>query len=377
MKVALVGASGFIGARMVEMGVLEGLFDLVPVVRSFSSLAALARFELPWKVCDPLDAEALARAFEGCSFVVHAALGDSTQIVRMAESIYRGAERAGIQRLVVLSSASVHGQAPAIGTDETTPLHERHTLSYSNAKVRAERVLTCLARTGSVELVQLRPSIVFGPKSRWVVDCVSSLLDGSATFIDDGGGICNSIYVDNLIHAIHVALKRPEISGKVFLVRDAELVTWRDFYAVLAGALNVDLQNVHRIQPPVFVRTMKERVGDLVATRGVQAFLPFIPRSTKELAKRCLANLSLPRPPNPWCLPGPPSPRITEELSRFQQCVWHMPTRNSTEVLGYRPPVSFAEGMRRTFAWLRHVGYPIPENPPVNYTATSTGLCRL
>ena len=101
MKIALVGASGFVGTRLLEQWHLGGAFEVVPVVRSYSSLAVMARFELPWAVCDPMDPVALASAFQGCDAVVHAAIGDPGQIVAMAESIYRAAEAARVRRLVV------------------------------------------------------------------------------------------------------------------------------------------------------------------------------------------------------------------------------------------------------------------------------------
>ncbi len=48
MKIAIVGASGFIGMRLLERLVLGREAEVVPVVRAFSSLAVLARFaQLP------------------------------------------------------------------------------------------------------------------------------------------------------------------------------------------------------------------------------------------------------------------------------------------------------------------------------------------
>ena len=71
MKIAIVGASGFIGLRAVEWFTLGGRAEVRPVVRSFSSLAVLARQELDWRVADPLDARALAGAIEGCDAVLY------------------------------------------------------------------------------------------------------------------------------------------------------------------------------------------------------------------------------------------------------------------------------------------------------------------
>jgi len=361
MKIALVGASGFVGTRMMEKWLLEGSFEVVPVVRSYSSLAVMARFDLPWQVCNVMDPAALAKAFEGCDAVVHAAIGDPGQIERMAESIYRAAETARVRRLVVLSSASVHGQAPPPSTDETSPLHERHAMAYNTAKVRAERILNRLSASGTVEVSMLRPSVVYGPRSRWITDTARQLLDGSACLIRGGEAICNGIYVDNLIQAVELALTVPQAAGEVFLVGDAELVTWRAFYQCIADALGVGMETVRSIEPPTFARPLKERVGAITSLPVTQKLLPLIPSKLKRLTKVVLANWQETPAGNAWTLPSlATSCATTEELSLLQQCEWRLPMQKAQTVLGYQPGVPFNEAMRRSLAWLKFTGCPVP-----------------
>jgi nucleoside-diphosphate-sugar epimerase len=358
-KIALIGASGFVGTRLVEQWTLTGAFEVVPIVRSNSSLAVLARFELPWQVCDLFDVPALARAMEGCDAVVHAAIGDAGQIEQMAQSIYQAAELAHIRRLVVLSSASVHGQAPAPGTDETSPLHERHSMAYNTAKVRAEKALHRLSANGSVEVVLLRPSVVYGPRSRWIADTARQLLDGTACLIRDGSAYCNGIYIDNLIHAIDLALTVPQAAGETFLVGDPTPMTWRGFYQQIADALGVGMETVGSIEPPAFPRSLKAKVTDFTARPAVQKILPLIPGKLKRLTKLLLANWSEPPVENAWRLPSPQPFTTTEELTLLQQCQWQLPQQKAEKILGYRPQVSSAEGMRRSLQWLKFAGYPV------------------
>ncbi|MBK8475413.1 MAG: NAD(P)-dependent oxidoreductase [Opitutaceae bacterium] len=168
MRIAIIGASGFVGLRLVERLHLEGRAEVVPIAHAYRSLAVLARFALPWKVADATDTDALAEALKGCDAVVHAALGNAPQIVAMAEALYPAAERAGIKRIVALSSAAVHSLTPVPGTDENTPILTAQKSEYNVAKARAELLLTRARRKGRVELVQLRPSIIHGPRSRLV-----------------------------------------------------------------------------------------------------------------------------------------------------------------------------------------------------------------
>ncbi len=359
MKVAVVGASGFVGTRLVEHLVLGRVAEVVPVVRSFSSLAVVARFELPWKVCDVMDPISLATAFAGCDAVVHAALGDPGQIVKMAGSVYTAAEKAGVKRLVALSSAAVHGLNPPPGTDERTPIHGRQSMDYNNAKVRAEQVLRKSRELGKVELVLLRPSIVYGARSRLFPSVVEKLISGTAFLINDGQGICNGIYVDNLIEAICLALFCDKADGEAFLVGDADTVAWREIYACLADALGIRLDSVHRVIAPTFRKSFKERVESFVATPLAQSILPAIPGEAKRLTKVVLGALKRPMPPNAWTLPEPPAAQIDEEMTALQQCVWKYPNEKAVKLMGFQPPVSFQEGMRRTIAWMEFAGYPL------------------
>jgi uncharacterized protein YbjT (DUF2867 family) len=138
---AILGASGFVGSRIVEMFHLGGLADVRPVARSMGSLARLSRFNLDWRLADALDQEALLKAFTGCETVIHANAGDPATIRDSVTPVYRAAINAGVRRLIYLSSAAVHGQAPLPGTDEESPLIRRQPIAYNSAKAWAERRL--------------------------------------------------------------------------------------------------------------------------------------------------------------------------------------------------------------------------------------------
>ena len=227
IKIAVLGANGFIGTRVVEIFALSHMAEVIPVVRDYAGLARSSRFDLEGRVANAFDEQALVSAFQGCDVVVHAVAGDIKTILGTLAPVYHAAQKARVRRLVYLSSGSVHGQAPQPGTDESSALSTRQDLPYNNAKVRAEQTLTRLRNQGDVELIILRPGIVFGPRSSWVTHFADDLLAGKAALLNRGRGICNSIYVDNLVHAIYLAATQPQIDQEVFLLGDQECVTWQ------------------------------------------------------------------------------------------------------------------------------------------------------
>ncbi len=352
MKIAIVGASGFIGLRAVEWFTLGGRAEVRAVVRGFSSLAVLARQELDWRVADPLDAGALAEAVQGCDVVLHAAIGDPDQIERMAESAVVACRAARVGRLVWLSSASVHGQAPASGTDETAELRDDHPFPYANAKVRAERTLVA-AR--DLPIVRLRPGVVHGPRSRWIADVAREVRRGVAWLVEGGRGVCNSIYVDNLLEAVRLACSAPGAPGEAFLISDAEKVAWRDFLLPIAeagGGGEHSFREVaarelpgHGAPPPPLQKLVSTELGRSLALR--------VPDRAKRLVKSLAASWPDPvTPRGAWSLPDPPAVQVTAEVGELMMARWKLPNTKAASLLGYQAPVPFAEGLRRGLAWL-------------------------
>ena len=353
-RLAIIGASGFIGLRATEILGADPNFIVVPVVRSPSSLAVLARQPLDWRITSFLDATALDQALRNCTVCIHAAIGDATQIMRMAEVTYRACAAAGVRRLIWLSSASVHGQNCAPGTDESTPLHDHHPLTYNNAKVRAEWTLQKLERDGRVEVVRLRPAIVFGPRSRWIADAAGEIRQGRAAWLNGGRGICNSLYVDNLVEAIRLAVVAARAPGEAFLLGDAETVTWRDFLLPIATHLGADDSAFADLPFPPVVPERANRLAALTLSPLYRRAGDLIPSRIKRLVKGMKRVWPEPSPAaSAWTLRSSHvAPRLTLEHALLQQCEWKLPHARAAERLGYAPRISFAEGMRRSLAWL-------------------------
>lgn len=303
-------------------------------------------------MADVCDVYALRDAMTGCDCMVHAALGSDDVITGSVAPVYAAAEAVGIRRLIYMSSGSVHGQSPAPGTDESSPLSARQASSYNNAKVRAERRLRRLRDRGTVELVILRPTIVFGPGSRWVFDFADQLRDGRAYVVDGAQGVCNSIYVDNLSYAVMLALTAPSIDGEAFLLGDQEVVQWRDLFRPIAAADGVDFDSVPTLSPASAPQpTWKQRY--------VGPALHLMPREIKDAVKDAVRRL---RPPvsshqSPVASPGPrrvlQAADVPAEIAALQRCQWRLPHDKAARMLGYVPPVSFADGCRRSVEWLR------------------------
>lgn len=359
MTVAVIGAGGFIGSRAVEILHLRQLAKVKPVVRTFASLARVSRFDLDARVADARDKAAMQQALDGCDVVVHSVLGDPPVITGTVAPVYEAAQAAGVKRLVYLSSIAVHGLAPPPGTDERSPLSLSQPLAYSRAKIRAEQKLLRLREKGSVEVVILRPGIVFGPRSRWTADLADQLLQRTACLVDDGQGICNTTYVDNLVEAIFLAATADGVDGHAFLIGDRETVTWAEFYAPVAAALGIDLKEIPRADVTGEAPDLRELAGRIRASSPFQSLALFVPARLKRALKAGIKSLIAPPPVSEWARPEVAAPTVSKEMALLQRCRYKVPSSKAESMLGYKARVSFAEGCRRSIGWLAFAGYPV------------------
>jgi nucleoside-diphosphate-sugar epimerase len=355
LRVAVVGANGFIGSRLVEQLHLEERADVVPVVRRPAAAASALRFGVRCRVVDALDEHELARAFAGCDAVVHAGAGDRRFVTQSPARVVRAAAQAGASTVVYLSSMAVHGWHPPAGTDETTPFPRRHPIPYNGWKARAERVLQRACRESGTRFVILRPGIVYGPRSQWIAGFARAVVEDSAYVVAGGRGVCNAIYVDNLAHAVDLALQREETAGETFLIADDDAVTWRMLYEPVCRALGRSWDVVADLPPRAPRPTPREHLlalRDDTAARIVLDRLPWALRKPiRRLAVRPLAEeLSHDVPRRPAL-----------ETSILQTCGYRFPTTKARRMLGFEPPIAFDEACRRTVAWLGFAGYPVAD----------------
>lgn len=233
--VAVTGAAGFIGARLVEHLILTSGARVRAVVRTFGSLARLSELpqeRLSFHAADIADAAAVDAAIGDADVIVHCAFGSRGEpgeqwrdTVQGARSIAEAAARSSA-RLVHVSTAAVLDPGPAPVLSDDSPKVSAEYPSYEHAKLEAEQILleACPAS------VALRPTVVYGPWGRdWTALPLRRLEAGEAGLPGGPGyGPSNALYVDDLVGAI-VSACESSCSGPILIAGD-ERVEWGLFY---------------------------------------------------------------------------------------------------------------------------------------------------
>jgi nucleoside-diphosphate-sugar epimerase/predicted dehydrogenase len=251
-RVCITGATGFIGAHLVERLGQTGQHQMVAPVRSYRTCAPIARFPVIMPRCDLLDYNQVRAAVADARFVFHLAYGrDGPQPERVTiegtRNVVEAAIAAGSEAVVVLSTIYVFGQ-PAGEVDEAWPYHPIGGV-YGTSKALMER--WCLRRAQSsprTRIVVLCPSCVYGPAGdAYTALPVRLARDAGFCWIDDGRGAANYTYVENLVDAMLLGATAAEAHGRRFIINDGT-GTWRSFLGQLLGDLAENLPTFTRAQ---------------------------------------------------------------------------------------------------------------------------------
>lgn len=250
-RILVTGATGFVGRAVVDRLVRDG----VPVTAAVRRETRTSIGHLEVSVGDLGPGTDWSAALKGCDAVVHCAARvhvmndasvDPIAAYRSANvegsvALARQAAAAGVRRFIFISSIKVNGEGTALGapyraTDRPAPADP-----YGVSKCEAERELQALALSGAIELVIIRPPLVYGPgvkanflsMARWIARGVPLPLGGV------NANRRSFVALANLVDLVVRCLEHPDAVGQVFLVSDDEDLSTSELLRRTARALGV------------------------------------------------------------------------------------------------------------------------------------------
>jgi len=246
MRVLLTGATGFVGGALLRYLSTAGAC-VVAAVRS----SGTRRFsERVFEVGDISADTQWASALEGTTVVVHTAARAhiSQEVSSNPLTEYRGvnvegtlnlarqAAIAGVKRFVFISSIGVNGN---INIRPFTALDVPHPVEpYARSKWEAEQGLWRIQQATGMELVIIRPPLVYGPGApgnfgslvRWVGKGIPLPL----------GAIHNRrslVGIDNLVDLIVRCIDHPAAANQVFLAGDGRDLSTTELLRLVGDAM--------------------------------------------------------------------------------------------------------------------------------------------
>nr|WP_305909918.1 NAD-dependent epimerase/dehydratase family protein [Methylomarinum sp. Ch1-1]MDP4522857.1 NAD-dependent epimerase/dehydratase family protein [Methylomarinum sp. Ch1-1] len=228
MKILLTGATGFVG-RALTAELLRCHYDVVAGVRKVSTdlpneirQEAVGDFspDTEWSV-----------ALQGIDVVVHSAArvhvinenhADSLPIYRRVNvdvtlNLARQAAAAGVRRFIFISSIKVNGEKSAPGQAFKPDDLAANTDPYALSKYEAEQELMALSETTGMEIVIIRPPLIYGPGVRANFRALMKWVNKGVPL--PFGAIHNKrslLALDNLLDFVICCINHPKAANQIF-----------------------------------------------------------------------------------------------------------------------------------------------------------------
>jgi nucleoside-diphosphate-sugar epimerase len=313
------GIGGFIGLRAAQIALARGM-----------KVRGLQHSQFKAEKAQKLGAEVIvgsitepATALQAClgvDIVLHtAALArENGSLAHFHEinvggtiNMAQAAKNAGVKTFIHISSCMVYGfNYPNLVT-ESGPLRGENN-PYCQTKIEAEEALIKLNTPPDFGIVIIRPGDVYGPGSIfWIVRPLLLMRQKFFALVNNGQGVMNHVYIDNLIDAIFLAIEK-EPYGEAFNITDGQITSWKEYFTRLAEIAGL----------PKPFSLSKEKVRFLLQLR----------HQGKKLFGKKVDIL----------------PETVDFITRPHA----YSIAKAQKLLGYEPKIDLSEGMRQTQEWL-------------------------
>ncbi|MEP0003463.1 MULTISPECIES: SDR family oxidoreductase [Marinobacter] len=247
-NVLVTGASGFVGRYLSKTLLIREDVSLTGAVRvvgpyDFPSSVPVGEIneETDWSLALPNKQVVVHTAAR--VHIMNDEVADPINAFRQINvagtlNLARQSAEAGVRRFLFLSSIKVNGEETPLGTPFTASDSPMPKDDYGTSKMEAELGLLKISRETGMEIVIIRPPLVYGPGVKGNFATMVELVKRGVPL--PFGSIRNKrslVGLDNLVDLVITCIDHPAAANQVFLAGDGVDLSTTDLFRGIAGAL--------------------------------------------------------------------------------------------------------------------------------------------
>jgi nucleoside-diphosphate-sugar epimerase len=310
-KILITGANGFIGNTL--MRYYQNNDQAVVGVDLVGNGSDIIKGD----IADP---ESIAHLLAQCDVIIHTAAlvsnamadNDMWRVNVLATSnLIASAKKYKVRRFVQISSIVAYGNDAEGELDENQPVHANGG-SYVLTKLASEHAVLAAQANSDIEVVIVRPGDAYGPGSRpWIIAPLEAIAKNQFMLPAKGQGFFRPIYIDDLVRGIALATEHSAAAGEIFNLSCEGYISTKDYFAPHYQWLGT--------KGPLLVSTkLALKVAAITST-----------------VANLMGNLN------------EASPATVAQLATKS---WFS-IKKAEHILGWKPEISFDEGMQRSKKW--------------------------
>lgn len=324
-RIAITGATGFLGSHLTERQLNEG-HSVRILARDPKKARPFAGRAEKIVVADITDKQALVELMGGVDVVIHLVSNFRTASgppesyrsinVEGTKAVVAAAQETGVKRFIHCSTIGVLGHVESTPADEDSPYNPGDL--YQETKMEAERFCREESKKSAMEIVIVRPCSIYGPGDLRMLKMFKMLAKRTFLLVGPCKENFHAVYIDDIVDGFMSILTTDGIDGETFIIGGENYLSLHDYIKVAADAVGA---------PMPWIR------------------LPYWPMYA--MGALCEAI----------CVPLRIEPPLHRRRVRFYKNNRAFTIEKAGRLLGYKPKVGLEEGMKRTVDWYKEQGY--------------------
>ena len=249
MKIVIIGASGFVGTRLIELLLEEDMYQILNIDKQQSAFHPQIT-----TIANVLDKEKMISLLQETDVVILLAAEHRDDVTPISlyydvnvggmQNTLEAMEINGIKRIVFTSSVAVYG----LNKKNPDENHEKDPFNhYGKSKWEAEKVLEEWYKTHADWNINIiRPTVIFGERNRGnVYNLLKQISSGKFLMVGSGKNIKSMTYVGNIVDFIDFLIKNKKEGYNVFNYADKPDFTTNDLVTLVEKVLDKHIPAVH------------------------------------------------------------------------------------------------------------------------------------